>query len=192
MACSYTPFYLERLGIMLLSDLPRPGIGPNNQHYISQHVGVVWDIVVCRLLCSLFEMHPTMKEDFVPFKSIDVDDPEYNRILRNHGLRVLNTVSKMVRDRERWRLIVINSATISLCLLSGISSPLWWDYWVGYLGWISGLDIWVGYLGWISGLDIWFLISYGLTKSWCPNSSASSIITHSVWGCCRLHQRGTS
>jgi len=66
-----------------------------------------------------------MKEDFVPFKSIDVDDPEYNRILRNHGLRVLNTVSKMVRDRERWRLIVINSATISLCLLSGISSPLW-------------------------------------------------------------------
>lgn len=45
---------------------------------------------------SLFEMHPETKDDFIPFKSIDVKDERFNKILRNHGLKVLNTVKKMV------------------------------------------------------------------------------------------------
>ena len=45
---------------------------------------------------SLFEMHPTIKDEFIPFKSIDVNDERFNKELRNHGLKVLNTVRKMV------------------------------------------------------------------------------------------------
>ena len=41
-------------------------------------------------------MHPTIKDEFIPFKSIDVNDERFNKILRNHGLKVLNTVRKMV------------------------------------------------------------------------------------------------
>lgn len=50
---------------------------------------------------SLFEMHPSTRGEFIPFKSIEVNDEQFNRVLRNHGLKVLNTVSKMVHRLEQ-------------------------------------------------------------------------------------------
>lgn len=42
-------------------------------------------------------MHPSVKDEFVPFQSIDVKDEKYNTILQEHGVRVLATFGKMVR-----------------------------------------------------------------------------------------------
>lgn len=42
-------------------------------------------------------MPPADEDGFIPFKSIDTESDRYNKILRNHGLKVLNTISKMVR-----------------------------------------------------------------------------------------------
>ena len=41
-------------------------------------------------------MHPVAHEEFIPFKSIEVHDEHFNKVLRNHGLKVLNTVRKMI------------------------------------------------------------------------------------------------
>ena len=61
---------------------------------------------------SLFEKNPEVKSDFIPFKSIEVEDEQYNRTLRNHGLRVLSTVAKMIhRVNEEEKMIAVVRAT---------------------------------------------------------------------------------
>ena len=61
---------------------------------------------------SLFERNPEVKSDFIPFKSIEVEDEQYNRTLRNHGLRVLSTVAKMIhRVNEEEKMIAVVRAT---------------------------------------------------------------------------------
>ena len=61
---------------------------------------------------SLFERNPEVKSDFIPFKSIEVEDEQYNRTLRNHGLRVLCTVAKMIhRVNEEEKMIAVARAT---------------------------------------------------------------------------------
>ena len=53
-----------------------------------------------------------MKSEFIPFKSIEVEDEQYNRTLRNHGLRVLSTVAKMIhRVNEEEKMIAVVRAT---------------------------------------------------------------------------------
>lgn len=58
----------------------------------------------------MFEKSPEAKgDDFVIFKSIDVMDKEYNRVLRNHGLRVMSTVAKMIHrlDNEEKMIAIV-------------------------------------------------------------------------------------
>lgn len=51
-------------------------------------------------------MHPSVKDEFVPFQSIDVQDEKYNTILQEHGVRVLATFGKMVRRIDDESTIV--------------------------------------------------------------------------------------
>jgi len=66
-------------------------------------------VLVVFFCLSLFEKHPGVKDKFIPFKSIDVNNEHYNRILRNHGLRVLKTVGKMIHrvNEEEHKMINI-------------------------------------------------------------------------------------
>ena len=54
-----------------------------------------------------------MRSDFTVFQSIEeADMEEYNRTLRNHGLRVLSTVAKMIhRVNEEEKMIAVMRAT---------------------------------------------------------------------------------
>ncbi|XP_067949165.1 cytoglobin-2-like [Watersipora subatra] len=59
-----------------------------------------------------FEMPPEKGSDSVPFKSIEVNNERFNKILRNHGLKVFNTIRKMVsRIEEDDKMVAAVEAT---------------------------------------------------------------------------------
>lgn len=52
-------------------------------------------------------MHPDVKDEFAPFKSIDVNDEKYNITLQEHGVRVLDALGKMVHRIDDENTIIL-------------------------------------------------------------------------------------
>ncbi|XP_045163875.2 cytoglobin-1-like isoform X1 [Mercenaria mercenaria] len=48
------------------------------------------------MFADLFETHPEVQDVFMSFRTKDVSDLEYNKILRAHALRVMGTVDKCI------------------------------------------------------------------------------------------------
>ncbi|XP_045163876.2 cytoglobin-1-like isoform X2 [Mercenaria mercenaria] len=48
------------------------------------------------IFLDLFETHPEVQDVFMSFRTKDVSDLEYNKILRAHALRVMGTVDKCI------------------------------------------------------------------------------------------------
>ncbi len=74
------------------------------------------------LFHRLFETYPDTMGAFGPFRSINPEDVRFNQELRDHGLRVINTVSEVLKHRSAP--LEIPPLSHSIACAKGVQKPL--------------------------------------------------------------------